>query len=61
MPMGRWDSFVEIGKDIRDNFRYDMYFFGGGELFAESRGFHGGRNYLLRYFFAFNSKPFVLL
>lgn len=22
-------SFVELSKDIRDNFRYDIYFFGG--------------------------------
>lgn len=54
-------SFIPLSRDIGDNFRYDKYFFGGGELFAESRWFHGGWNYLLRYFFAINSKPFVLL
>ena len=55
-------EFVEISKDIRDNFRYDIYFFGGGEVFAESRWWlHGWWNYLLRYFFALNTKPFVFL
>lgn len=53
--------FVEISKDIRDNFSYDMYFFGWGEVFAESRWFHGGWNYYFRYFFVFPTKPFVLL
>lgn len=54
-------SFVPLSRDLGDNFRYDKYFFGGGELFAESRWWHGGWNYLLRYFFAINSKPYVLL
>lgn len=54
-------SFVPLSKDISDNFRYDMYFLGGGELFAESRGFHGGRNYLLRYVYALTTKKYVLL
>jgi hypothetical protein len=54
-------KFVEKSKDIRDNIRYDKYFFGGGEVFAQSRGFHGGRNYLLRYPRVFLMKPFVLL
>ena len=54
-------KFVEISKDIRDNFRYDIYFFGWGEVFAESRGFYGWRNYLLRYLFSIFHKPFVLL
>ena len=54
-------KFVEISKDIRDNFKYDIYFFWWGEVFAESRGFHGGRNYLLRYAWAIHMKPFVLL
>jgi polysaccharide pyruvyl transferase WcaK-like protein len=58
---GKKINFVEVSKDIRDNFRYDMYFFGGGEVFAESRGFHGGWNYYLRYLFALYTKPFVLL
>lgn len=53
--------FVPRRKSLSDNFSYDKYFFGGGELFAESRGFHGGWNYLLRYFFALNSSPYVLL
>lgn len=54
-------KFVEISKDIRDNFRYDIYFFGGGEVFAESRGWHWWRNYLFRYLFSICTKPFVLL
>ena len=54
-------SFVELSKDIRDNFRYDIYFFGGWEVFAESRWFHGGRNYVVRYGYALMTKPFVLL
>ncbi len=53
--------FISHRKNLRDNFSYTMYFFGGGELFAESRWFHGGWNYLFRYFFAINSSPYVLL
>jgi hypothetical protein len=53
--------FVDPSKDIRDNFRYDIYFFWWGEVLTESRWFYGGRNYLLRYVFAINFKPFVLL
>ena len=54
-------TFVEVSKDIRDNFSYDIYFFGGGEVFAESRWFHGWWNYYFRYLFALYTKPFVLL
>jgi len=54
-------NFVPLSKHLKDNFVYDRYFFGGGEVFAESRGFYGGRNYLIRYFFAINHRPFVLL
>ena len=54
-------DFIEKNKSLHDNFTYDIYFFGGGEVFAESRWFYGGWNYLFRYFFAINSKPFVLL
>ncbi len=54
-------KFIEVSKNISDNFSYDIYFFGGGEVFAESRGIHGGRNYLMRYLFAILRKPFVLL
>lgn len=54
-------KFVSKSKDVRDNIRYDKYFFGGGEVFAESRGFHGGRNYLMRYPRVFWKKPFVIL
>lgn len=54
-------KFVEVSKDIRDNFIYDIYFFGGGEVFAESRGFHGWWNYMIRYLRALHTRPFVLL
>lgn len=54
-------EFIERSKNLADNFRYDMYFFWGGEVFAESRGLHGGRNYLLRYPFVILRKNFVLL
>ncbi len=54
-------KFKKISKNIFDNFRYDMYFFGGGEVFAESRGFHGGWNYLLRYLSPILCHKFVLL
>ncbi len=54
-------KFIEISKDIRDNFRYDVYFFWWWEVFAESRWFHGGLNYLFRYFFSLHFKTFVLL
>ena len=54
-------EFVPLSKNILDNFRYDIYFFGGGEIFAESRGFHGGWNYLLRYLYPILKKRFVLL
>lgn len=30
-------KFIESDYNLRDNFRYDIYFFGGGEVFAESR------------------------
>lgn len=53
-------KFVEITKDLRDNFKYDIYFFWGGEVFAESRWWHGWRNYLFRYLFSIFMKPFVL-
>lgn len=54
-------NFVRTSKNPLDNFRYDMYFFGWGETFAQSRGFHGGRNYLLRYPWPILRKRFVLL
>lgn len=54
-------KFVELSKDIRDNFLYDIYFFWWWEVFAESRWFRGWWNYLLRYIRAIQTKPFVLL
>ncbi len=54
-------KFVPLSKNITDNRTYDLYFFWGGEVFAESRGFHGGRNYLLRYPWVIWRKKFVLL
>lgn len=54
-------KFKKLSKNILDNFRYDLYFFGGGEVFAESRGFHGGWNYLLRYLYPIALKKFILL
>lgn len=53
--------FIPLSRNILDNFRYDLYFFGGGEVFAESRGFHGWWNYLLRYVYPILKKKFVLL
>ena len=53
--------FVKKSKNILDNRSYDLYFFGGGETFAESRGFHWGRNYLLRYPWPILRRRFVLL
>ena len=61
VSQGKIIKFVEMSKDMRDNFRYDIYFFWWGEVFAESRGFYGGWNYFLRYLFALHLKPFVLL
>ena len=54
-------KFVKVSKNFLDNFRYDKYFFGGGEVFAESRWFHGWRNYLLRYPRVIWRKKFILL
>ena len=54
-------KFKALSKNILDNFRYDLYFFGWGEVFAESRGFHGGWNYLLRYLYPILRQKFILL
>ena len=54
-------KFIPLSKNIADNFTYDLYFFWGGEVFAESRWFHGGWNYLLRYCYPIMRKKFVLL
>lgn len=54
-------KFTTISKNILDNFHYDFYFFGWGEVFAESRWFHGGWNYLFRYLYPILRKKFILL
>lgn len=53
--------FVSLSKNITNQWKYDRYFFGGGEVFAESRGFYWGWNYLLRYWYTLLFGSFVLL
>ena len=54
-------KFTEVTKNPRDNFIYDIYFFGWWEVFAESRGFHWWWNYFFRYIWALHMKKIVFL